>query len=148
MRYVTPRFRRVAIRLLAHEAGEEPTTSDVLASAAARLLDKLTRRLAEVIGPAGVQAIFVRAVKLQRPEFAFLDERIVPGERGGSPAESLGACLREQDPEVVQEISVILFATFVGLLATVIGERLSLSLLQQSWPDTLLPDTERQEAEE
>jgi hypothetical protein len=148
MRYATPRLRRVATRLLAHEAGEEPTTSDALASASGRLLDRLTHRLAEVIGPAGVQAIFLRAVKLQKPEFAFLDERIIPRARGDSLAEPLRACLREQEPEVVQEVSVILFATFAGLLATVIGERLSWSLLKQIWPDTLLPETEVQEARE
>ena len=148
MRYATPRLRRVASRLLAHEAGGEPATSESLAAASGRLLDRMSHRIAEVIGPAGVQAIFLRAVKLRKPEFAFLDERIILREPGASLAEPLRACLREQAPEVIQEVAVILFATFAGLLATVIGARLSWSLLQQIWPDTLLPETELQEAEE
>lgn len=148
MRYATPRLRRVATRLLAQEAGGEPTTSDALASASGRLLDRLSHRLSEVIGSAGVQAIFLRAVKLRKSEFTFLDERIVPREGGDSFAEPLRACLREQEPEVIQEVSVILFATFAGLLATVIGDRLAWSLLQQISPDRLLPETELQEAEE
>jgi len=64
MRYATPRLRRAATRLLAHEAGGEPATSEALAAAAGRLLDRLSARLAEVIGPLGVEAIFLRAVKL------------------------------------------------------------------------------------
>jgi hypothetical protein len=148
MRYVTPRLRQVATRLLAHEAGGEPATSETLAAASGRLLDAMSLRLAEVIGPVGVQAIFLRAVKLRKAEFAFLDERIVPRERGRSLAEPLRACLREQEPEVIQAVSVILFATFAGLLATVIGDRLTSSFLQQIWPDALLPEAELEEAEE
>ena len=148
MRYATPRLRRVAARLLAYEAHGEPATSETLAAASGRLLDRLSSRLAEVIGPIGVQAILLRAVKLRKPEYAFLDERIVPRQHGESLADPLRACLQELEPDVVHEVSVMLFATFAGLLATVIGDRLSWSLLQQIWPDTLLPEVELQEAEE
>ena len=147
IRYATVRLRRVAARLLAGEAGGEPATSETLVAASSRLLDRLSHRLAEVIGPAGVEAILLRAVKLRRAEYSFLDEAIVPRARGESLAEPLRACLRDQPPEVVQEVSVILFATVVGLLAFVIGDRLAWSLLQQIWPDTL-PQAEWQEAEE
>lgn len=149
MRYATPRLRRLATRLLVHEAGGEPATSETLASASGRLLDRLSLRLAEVIGPSGVEAIFLRAVKVRKPEYPFLDERIVPRERGASLAEPLRACLREQEPDTIQEVSVILFATFAGLLAAVIGDRLAWSLLQQIWPDTLVFEAESlQEADE
>ena len=49
---------------------------------------------------------------------------------------------------MIRKFSVTLFATFLGLLANVIGDRLTWSLLQQSWPDTLLPRTNRQETDE
>jgi hypothetical protein len=39
---------------------------------------------------------------------------------------------------VIREVSVTLFATFAGLLASVIGDSLTWNLLQQIWPDTLL----------
>lgn len=147
MRYATPFFRRIASRLLAHEVGREPATSEGLAAASGRLFDRLSGRLAEVIGPAGVRAMLLRAVKMRAPEFPFLDERVVPQSPGESLAESLRARLQEQQPEAIQEASVILFATFAGLLATVIGDRLTWSLLQQIWPDTL-PDAELQETGE
>lgn len=147
-RYATPRWRRAATRLLAHEAGAEPATSANLAAASGRLLGELSRRLAQVIGHAGVKAVFLRAVNLCKPEFPFLDEGIVPLERGEGMAEPLRACLREQAPDVIREVSVTLFATFAGLLATVIGDRLTLSLLQQIWPGTFLREAELQETEE
>lgn len=148
MRYATPRLRRAATRLLAHEAGGEPASPERLIAASARLLGRLAHQIALVIGPLGVEAIFRRAVKLRKSEFAFLDERIIPPERGDSLVEPLRACLQEQEPETIREVSVVVFATFAGLLATVIGDRLTWSLLQQIWPDTLLPDTELQETEE
>lgn len=73
MRYATPRLRHAAVRLLAHEAGGEPATSEALAAASARLHDRLSTRLAEVIGSDGVQAIFLRAVPSgQAPRLAAL----------------------------------------------------------------------------
>ena len=147
MRYATPPLRRVATRLLAHEMGGQPATAESLAAASGRLLDRLSARLGEVIGPAGVRAIFLRAVKLRSTEFPFLDERIVPESQGESLAESLRARLQGQQTEGIQEASVILFATFAGVLAAVIGDRLTWSLLQQIWPDTL-PEAELQEIEE
>ena len=148
MRYVTPRLRCAATRLLALELGEgAPATSESLAAASARLLDKLSHGLAQVIGPAGVRSIFLRAVKLQIPGFAVLDARIVLSDTRDRLAEPLRACLQEQEPEVIRAVSVALFATFAGLLANVIGDRLAWSLLQQIWPDTLPPRTELQETE-
>jgi hypothetical protein len=148
MRYATPRLRRAATRLLAHEAGADPATSENLAAASGRLLDELSWRLAQVIGHSGVKAVFLRAVSLCKPEFPFLDECVVPPGRGERMAEPLRACLQEQAPEVIRQVSVTLLATFSGVLATVIGDRLTLSLLQQTRPDTLLPEADLQETEE
>lgn len=145
--YATPRLREAVTQLLALETAEAPATTETLAAASGRLLDKLSRQLAQVIGPAGVQSILLRAVKLRQSEFAFLDERIVSGDSRASLAEPLRACLLEQEPDVVREVSVTLFATLTGLLGTLIGDRLTWSLLQQIWPDTLLPRTEHQETE-
>jgi hypothetical protein len=147
-RYASAHLRRAATRLLAQETGGAPATSESLAAASGRLLDTLSQRLAQVIGPAGVQSIFLRALRLRKPEFAFLDERIVPSNNRDTLAEPLRVCLQEREPDVIREVWVALFATFVGLLATVIGDRLAWSLLQQIWPDTLLPRTELQETEQ
>jgi hypothetical protein len=148
MKYVTPRLHRAVTRLLIHEAGSDVANSQDLAAASGRLLDRLSERLAVVIGRVGVQAILLRAMKLRNIEFPFLDEWIFSREQDGRAGDSLRACLQEQASDTVREASVTLFATFAGLLATVIGEKLAWSLLRDVWPETLRSETEFQEAEE
>lgn len=134
MTYATPQLRRAAARLLAHEAGGKGVTSEQLAAAAARLLDRLSEHLAQIIGRAGIEALWLRAVKLRKAEFPFLDERILTRDNGGL-GDALRACFQPQDPNAITGASVSLFATIAGLLVTVIGDRLARSLLQGAWPD-------------
>jgi hypothetical protein len=148
MKYVTPRLHRTVTRLLIHEAGGDRAHSQDLAAASGRVLDQLSERLSVVIGRAGVEAILLRAMKLRRLDFPFLDERMFSREQGGSAGDSLRARLQEQEADTIREASVTLFATFAGLLATVIGERLAWSLLRDVWPETLRSESESQEAEE
>src|SRR5439155_419871 len=70
-RYATPHLRQAAMQLLALGTARAPVTSDHLAAASGLLLEKLSRELADVIGPDGVRSILRRAVKLMPPEFAF-----------------------------------------------------------------------------
>jgi hypothetical protein len=79
-------------------------------------------------------------------EFAFLEKCI----RGSdsSRSESLRACLTEQEPDVIREASVILFATIVGVLGTVVGEALAWKLMQSAWPESLLDEGDLQETRE
>lgn len=147
-RSTTPALRRAAARLLALEQGAAPATSETLAAASGRLLDQLSQRLALVIGPAGVRAILRRAVKLRNADFAFLDERMVGSDSSASVAEPFRARLQEQEPDVIREVTVALFATVTGLLASLIGDTLTWSLIEQIWPEAFPPRTERQETGE
>ena len=143
----TPRLRLAVTRLLGHEAGGDGASSEALAAASGRVLDLLSQGLAQVIGHFGVNAILLRAVNLCKHEFPFLDERIVPVERGESGGESLRACLQEQEPEVIRKASATLLVTVASLLATVIGDRLAWSLVRDVWPEALRSETELREDE-
>lgn len=147
-RYATGPLRRAAMRLLAQEIAGDPPTSENLAAASGRLLEKLSQRLGQVIGPSGVRAIFLRAVSLRKSEFVFLDDRMVARDERDGVAEPIRTFLKGHEPEVIRDVAVALFATSAGLLANVIGDRLTWSLLQQIWPDTLRArnDTEETEA--
>lgn len=136
------------MRLLAQETAGDPATSEHLAAASGRLLEKLSQRLGQVIGPSGVRAIFLRAVSLRKSEFAFLDERMVTRDDRDGVAEPLRTGLKGHEPDVIRDVAVALFATVAGLLANVIGDRLTWSLLQQIWPDTLRARTDSQETDE
>jgi hypothetical protein len=134
--------------VLVHEAGGPHTTSERLAAAAGRLLDALFQRPAQIIGHGGVRALVVHAVTLLEREFPFLDESTFFARKSESPGQALCARLQGQDPEVIMKAAVTLFATSTEVLATLIGERLVLDLLQDAWPATLASETELQEAEE
>jgi hypothetical protein len=148
MRYATPRLRRAARRLLEHEGGGDQATAEDLAAASDRLFERLSQRLSQVIGPGGVEAIFRRAITMRRAEFPFLDQHIVPERTSEHLEAALGARLRGLEPDVIRDASVVLVATFAGLLATVIGDRLAWGLLRDVWPETLLPEPESLEANE
>lgn len=145
---VMSRLRRAAGRAVAIEAGDGERTAEDLAAASGRLLDRLSGRLAEVIGPAGVQALFLRALKLQARDSPFLDERVLVRAEGESAGERLHACLRQQEPRAITDAATGLFATFMDLLVTVIGERLGWSLLREALPESVGSDAELQETEE
>jgi hypothetical protein len=140
---VTPRLRHAATQLLAHEAGEERVTSEQLAAASARLLDRLLAGLGQVLGHAGARAVFLRALKIQRAESPFLGGVGDFGRKDDDLSEQLRACLQSRDPETIKDVSEALFATAAGLLVALIGETLAWRLLQGVSPGTFLsaPET-------
>jgi hypothetical protein len=85
---------------------------------------------------------------MRRAEFPFLDQHIVPERTSEHLGAALGARLRGLEPDVIRDASVVLVATFAGLLATVIGDRLAWRFLRDVWPETLLPEPESLEANE
>jgi hypothetical protein len=148
MRYATPRLRRAATRLFDYEAGGGQATAEDLAAAFGRLIEKLSQRLAQIIGPGGVEAILQRAITMRRAEFPFLEQPRVSGWTSAGLAEDLRARLQELEPAVIREASIILVATFAGILAIIIGDGLAWRLLREVWPDTLLLEIEPVEADE
>ena len=104
----------------------------------------VAERQAQRVPPPGE----LRAVKLGKADFPFLDERIFFREQGDGPGDSLRARLQTQELDVIRDASVTLFATFAGLLTTVIGGRLAWSLLGDVWPERFRSETEFQEADE
>ena len=135
MKYATPERRQAARRLLEREVDDTRATPEHLAAAAGRLLTRLSTHLAQVIGGVGMDALWLRAVKLQLPSFPFL-EACVMSQEGTTPGTLLSACLHDQEPEIIREAVVMLFATVGGLLATLIGDTLARSLMQEVWPET------------
>jgi hypothetical protein len=115
-----------ARRLLVHEApvGDAHVGST---TAAVRVYDKLFAHLAPLVGVVGVQLLLVRSTKLAQGEHGWLaDVTILDG----------AAKLRErlQDPPISIESAVVLFATFLTLMTTFIGERLTIEVLRTAWP--------------
>lgn len=117
-----------ARRLLAHE-GASTGSSEARAVAVGRVHDKLTAHLSPLLGSAGVQALFERSAKLTRRELAPGTEVTVL-----ETSTALSAFLRELEPAVATSTAEALFGTFLALMATFIGERLTHQALRSAWP--------------
>jgi hypothetical protein len=102
---------------------------DACATAVARVYDKLNERLTPLLGSAGVQALFLRSGALVRGQFTALADL--------SALESstqLRESLRTPDPAVAANVAEALFGSFLALIATFIGERLTTQALRSAWP--------------
>ena len=115
-------------RLLAHE-GAFSGSSDARAVAAGRVHDTLTAHLSPLLGAAGVQALFVRSVKLARRLLASTTD--VPIVESST---ALSTFLRQLEPAIATNVAEALFGTFLALMATFIGERLTEQALRSAWP--------------
>ena len=115
--------------LLAQEGASGGSSQDY-AAAAGRVYDKLHAHLAPLLGSAGVQALLVRSARLVQRESASLAG--VGAALDNSSA--LSASLQALDPASASTAAEALFGTFFTLLATFIGERLTLEALRRAWP--------------
>ena len=107
--------------LLAHEASSD--SGEVDADAAVRIFDKLCLQMAPLVGDAGVRSMFVRSAKLSSVDCPS-DLSVLDG----------AAKLRETLPSQSIEASTDLIATFLALIGSFIGERLTIQVLRGAWP--------------
>ncbi|MHB8420673.1 MAG: hypothetical protein ACYDCL_21585 [Myxococcales bacterium] len=92
--------------------------------------DKLNAGMDPILGPLGVQILFVRSVRLAQKEYADLGWPTATAE-GKTDVRAL---LRDLDPGTAQQAAEILFGTFLGVIGGIIGERLTLQILRTTWP--------------
>jgi hypothetical protein len=132
----------LALKVLAQYAGRAPGASGISA-AAQRAYDELRRAAIPLIGQGGVEALFGRAVHLAKQDHPSL---VHTGESDvkESPLASVILSLERQDAAVSMAAAAAVFATFTGLLVTLIGEALTTRLLRKAWPDAF-SDTTAQE---
>jgi hypothetical protein len=107
---------------------------------------RLQHRLAPLVGVAGVRALFARSVRLTGPDFPQLASLGSP-ESGDNAniAESLTELLGTLEPGVAVAAATALYANFIRLTTTLIGERLVLLVLQRAFPK--IDVTAKQESE-
>ncbi|HWW82406.1 MAG TPA: hypothetical protein VNZ26_02325 [Vicinamibacterales bacterium] len=125
-------LRRLALHVLAQHAGPA-AGAEALVAAARRAYDDLVRVSAPLIGQVGVDALTGRALHLAQREYPWLVHTREP-ERWDGPFAQIIFCLERQNPEVATEAAATVFASFIGLLITFIGEPLTVRLLRQAWP--------------
>lgn len=135
-----PKLQEVARRLITSQMGANRQPHE-LVSVAVSIFETLLTTLSPVVGTFGSQALLGRSLTLTTTAFPCYGEV-----RGAEHAllDAVGACLRKQEPDVAMEATVALLTAYMDLLATFIGEPLTMRLLQEAWPDLLtFPPQER-----
>jgi hypothetical protein len=128
---------------LTREAGTHADATAV-AAAALRAYDTLAGQLALLIGPGGVRVLTARSLHLVQRDFPWVAEAQEPDPSEG-PFAQVGFCLERQEPAVATEAAAAVLATLGGLLATLIGETLTMRVFRAAWPGAF-PDQTQQEA--
>ena len=136
-------LRRAIQRALTLEGGSD-ADAKALAAAALRLYETLAGQLALLIGEAGVRALTARSLHLVQRDFTWLAEARdpAPSER---PFAQVGLRLEQQEPALAREAAAAALATLGGLLATLIGDALTMRVLRAAWPSAF-PDETQHEA--
>ena len=134
---------QAARRTLIQELGAR-RTPDETALAAFTVYRKLFVCLSVILGEGGTFALFRHSVRRTQSTFPFFSEVMVI--QPNAFLNALRACLQKQKPDSAVEASIALLTSFVELLATFIGARLTSQLLYDIWPDIWsLEPQERQE---
>jgi hypothetical protein len=123
-------MRDFARRLIAHEAGEMPSSVTAV-PAGFHVAEKLRPQLTALMGSGGYRALIARALKLASADVPWL--RTLRVEADGT-VQGLDPMAARLDPAGIFEGRVVLVAQVIGLLVAFIGEKLTLQLVREIWP--------------
>ena len=136
-----------AQQVVAKRAGPSANAA-LLAAAARRTYEDFARVAAPLIGQEGVEALMSRAVHLARRQYPWLGadaDDSAPHDQGTFG--QVARCLEQAEAGTAVHAAGAVFGRVAGLLATLIGERLTASLLYKAWPDAFSTPVQRSEHE-
>ena len=101
------------------------------------LWEKMARQLVSIIGEGGFQSLYDRSLYLTAPTFPCLTSCNSSTSKS-SRFVKLRICLTDQDLMNSGEASIAFLVTFVDILALLIGEFLTSTILDLAWADHAL----------
>lgn len=130
MNPAAPAIRNLTLWLLAQEAiTDEPFEAKI--HAAVRVCEKLRQPLSTLAGAAGYRSLISRALTLAKREAPSLGEVRV---KEDGVLEWPSAVEPQQDMNEAAKGEILLVSQLLGLLATLIGQALTLRLVRDLWP--------------
>lgn len=110
---------------------------DAVVEISIHLWEELARELVSIIGEGGFQSLYKRSLHLTSATFPWMTlDSTLP--KSGSGFADLKKCFAEQDAAKAGEASTTLLITFIDILALLIGEHLTSSILCSAWGDDAL----------
>ena len=110
---------------------------DAMVEVSVHLWERLAIELISIIGEGGFQSLYSRSIHLASATYPWLAPSRIP-QQTKSRFEGLKISLEGQDPAKASEASITLLTTFVDILAVLIGELLTTSILRSAWGDDAL----------
>lgn len=101
------------------------------------LWERLASELISIIGEGGFQSLYSRSVHLTRAKFPWM-VLSHPWQRTDSRFPDLRISFEGREFTEVSEASIALLITFIDILAVLIGELLTTSILSSAWGDDVL----------
>jgi hypothetical protein len=124
-------MRAFATRLVAH-ATQDDESSVVKARTALRVCEQMRPHLATLMGNDGFRALLARALTLAAPQASWLySVHLNTGDGCLHGCDDVGTGL---DAEAITEAMGILVAHLLSLLVAFVGEKLTLRIVRQAWP--------------
>jgi hypothetical protein len=141
MSRATPSMRSFARCLIAYET-PEIKSFETAAPAGFPVCEKLRLHLATFLGKTGFHTLLSRSLALSTAEVPWLRSVRARPDDSLAGLEELHARLA---PEEFSEGEVVLLAHLLGLLVAFIGEKLTVRLVGEVWPDIPLDDWNSEE---
>ncbi len=102
------------------------------ADAAIRLWEQMSTQIISIIGNGGFHSRYARSLFIARAHFPWLAADELPAQTDPLFAQ-LQKCLESQTPVQASTANSLLLITFTDILASLIGEALTTSILRSAW---------------
>lgn len=120
--------------LLRHQMIESLATppTEKGADAAMRLWEKMSTKIISIVGEGGFHSLYARSFFIARARFPWLAADELPTQTDQLFAQ-LKICFESQTPALARAANSLLLVTFTDILASLIGEALTTSILRSAW---------------
>jgi hypothetical protein len=106
--------------------------TEKVADAAINLWEQMAIQIISIVGEGGFNSLYARSLFLTQSTFPWLSADL-PSSQAGQRFEKLKISLEGQSPVQAHEANSLLLMTFTDILASLIGERLTTSILCSAW---------------
>lgn len=108
--------------------------TEKVADVAIGLWERMATQIVSIVGESGFNSLYARSVFLMQPKFPWLATCLLSPQTDHRFT-GLTTCFEGQMPEQVSEANILLLITFTDILAVLIGEQLTTSILRLAWGD-------------
>ena len=109
-------------------------TEEKVADTAIDLWEQIATQIISIIGEGGFDSLYLRNVSLTQSTYPWL-AAVLPQSKTDQRFKDLQISFEGQTPEQASAANSLLLITFTDILATLIGEQLTIRLLRSAWGD-------------